>query len=333
MSPVLTPPSRRSLCLGLLAAGALGVAVGLPAVGLALDEPTPGNSLTLPESTAEQLPQLRCHVVVDENSVVVDGVQVVRLETVVDDHGESVRAVPDDEKRGTMIPALYDRLLEKYENEKLLADARQTLSVLTQRPELARTGELLISVDVDAPFSVVREVLYTAGQAQFGTFLFATHNPWHDATRTIESTLPRIGPPTAMDEDSETPLMLSIVVSDRGLGVMGADAVLYPDGPPDSDELVPTVPCVGGGVCTGIDDYDWVELSGILGRIKDDYPYDYGVIVVPESDVPWDIVVRVLDHARWAPHIDMDAEPGAWEAWCSARSELFPFSILAGGAS
>lgn len=307
----------------------------LPSLGLALDEPAGSDRLILPESTAEQVPLLRCHVVVDKDSVVVDGVPVVRLETVVDDQGESVGVVPEDLKRGVLITSLYDRLLEKYETERMLADTRQTLSVLTQHPELTRVGELLVSVDQDAPFSVVREVLYTAGQARFGTFLFVTHNPWEDTERTIESTLPRIGPPTALDDDSEPPLMLSILVSDRGLGLMGADAVLFPDGPLDSasDEPALTLPCPGGSACAGIDDYDWDELSRMLALVKDEYPDDMQVIVVPESGIPWDVVVRVLDHARWAPHLDMDAQPSAWEAWKEDRRELFPFSVLAGGAS
>lgn len=327
MVPSTDPrPLRFAAGLGLLV-------VALPGAGLAIAQGTA--LLNLPDSTAEQAPVLACHVVVQQDKLIVDGVPILSLSTELGEDGESMLVVPDDEKRGMMITALYDRLQEKSEIEKLGAEARETLAVLTQRSELARQGELLLSIDKDTPFAVVREVLYTAGQAQFGTFLFVTHNPWEDAERTIESTLPMIGPPSATDYDERPPLNLSLLVSDRGLSVMGADAVLFPEGAADTGDDGPplSVPCISGGACTGLDDYDWALLSEQLGKVKDEYPDDLQVIVVPESDIPYELIVRVLDHARWAPHLPMDAELGAWESWKSVRRELFPFSVLAGGAS
>jgi hypothetical protein len=323
----------RSPHLVRLGAALAMLTLGLPAAGLAIAQGAA--LLNLPESTAEDAPVLACHVVIQQDRVVVDGVQVLSLSTELGEDGESMLVVPDDEKRGMMITALYDRLREKYEHEQLGAEARETLAVLTQRRDVARQGELLLSIDKDTPFAVVREVLYTAGQAQFGTFLFVTHNPWEDAQRTIESTLPMIGPPSAMDYDERPPLNLSLLVSDRGLSVMGADAVLFPEGAADTgdDGPVLSVPCISGGACVGLDDYDWAALSEQLGKVKDEYPDDLQVIVVPESDIPYEVIVRVLDHARWAPYLPVDAEQGAWEYWKSVRRELFPFSILAGGAS
>lgn len=330
MSPASVRRARSAPRVGLFASAVLGLVVVAPGLGLALEQGT--ELLSLPESTAEVFPRLRCHLVVDRESVAVDGVRVLRLETAQDADGRPVLVVPDDDTRGMLITALYDRLLEKFEDEKLGASAREALAVLAQRPELVREGELLLSIDRDTPFSVVRQVLYTAGQAQFGTFLFVTHNPWQDELRTIESALPRIGPPRQIDPEEVPPLMLSVLVGDRGLGLMGADDVLNPDGAPETDEAGPTVPCVSGGPCVGVDDYDWAELSRQLALIKAEHPDDLRVIVVAEPEVPYEVVVRVLDHARWAPRIPMDAEQGAWESWRSVREELFPFSILAGGA-
>ncbi len=332
MSAAKSERSRRRprpvhLCAGLLALG-----LGVSGAGLAQDVAT---TLTLPESTAEVPPELRVHVVVDQDAIFVDGVQVLRLTRVQDDDGGQVLAVADDEKRGQLITRLYDRMLEKSENEKLFRDAQETLAVLTQRSDVVHQGELLVSIDQGVPFAVVREVLYTAGQARWGTFLLVTHNPWEDADRTIEISLPAIGPPGAFDDDERPPLNLTMLVTDRGLNVLGADAVLFPDGAVDTalDDPAPTVPCVSGGACTGIDDYDWAELSRLLGLVKDEYPDDLSVIVVPESDISYDVIVRVMDHARWAPQLPMDAEFGAWEYWKSVRRELFSQPILAGGAS
>ncbi len=289
--------------------------------------------LTLPDSTAEQALAYRTTITVRKDQISVDGTRVMALDEFVGEDGTSTLAIPDDEKRGMLVSRLYDRLLELAEAEKDLMDARKTLAMLAQRDDLFHQGELLVSVDGDVPFSVVREVLYTAGQAQYGTFLFVAHNPWEQALTTIESSLPAIGPPRT-DYDEQPPLNLSIVVSDQGLSVMGADAVLFPDGHSDSgeDADAPTLPCLGGAECTGIDDYDWAELGRLLGSIKDQYPDDLRVIVVPESQISFEVLVRVLDHARWAPHIPIDAERGAWEYWQSVRRELFPLSTLAGGA-
>ncbi len=310
----------------------LALALAVPGVGLAIDEGI--SSLVLPQSTAEQVPELAVHVVIDKHSVVVDGVQVLGLEQRTDDDGLTTMAIPEDELRGQMATRLYDRLVEKAETEKMLIDARRTLAVLAQKPELAERGEILLSIDKDTSFSTVRQVLYTAGQAQYHRFLFVTDNPWLDAQRVIESTLPRIGAPRYDDLDEEPPLMLSVAITDRGFDVMGADAVLHPEGELDSaDPDAPMIPCSGDAPCAGADSYDWTELTRVLGVIKDEYPDDTQVILVPEREVTHEVIVRALDHARWAPELPLDAEQGAWEYWKSVRRELFPESILAGGAS
>ncbi len=322
------PRIPRPLHLGV---GLLGLTLCVPAFGLAEDTV---DTLTLPETTAETPPELRCHLVVRQDAILVDGVQVVSLVQQQDEEGGTVLAVSDDERRGMMIPQLYDRLLDKMEQEKLYDDAYQTLSVLTQRRDQSPRGELLVSIDKDVPFSVVREVLYSAGQAQWSTFLLVGENPWEDAMRTVEIALPRIGPPPSYEPDEDPPLNLAILVNDEGLTIMGADAVLFPDGAPTAgtDAPAPTVPCASGGACTGVDDYAWAELSRLLGLVKDEHPDELWVIVLPESDVSYELVVRVLDHARWAPYLPMDAEQGAWEYWKSVRRELFPVPTLAGGA-
>jgi len=71
--------------------------------------------------------------------------------------------VADEYKRGTMISPLYDTLQEKADDAKALA---------ARNPNQPFKGRLLLQCDKDIPFSLLREVMYTAGQAQFGEFKF-----------------------------------------------------------------------------------------------------------------------------------------------------------------
>ncbi|MEL6350032.1 MAG: hypothetical protein AAFV53_43425, partial [Myxococcota bacterium] len=85
-----------------------------------------------------------------------------------DNPGVELPAVPDDEKRGQSITKLYDRLLEK-------AEAAKALSERSSRSDAEFKGRILLQVDRTMPFNVLREVMYTAGQAQFGEFKFVVY--------------------------------------------------------------------------------------------------------------------------------------------------------------
>ena len=122
------------------------------------------DDLQIPISTAEKSPKLAVNVVVSRKDIVVDGEFVIDLEQTVDDNGAQTIEVPDDEKRGQLIAKLYDLMLAKAETAKDLgAKAGEKFEF---------EGEVLLQVDKRMPFSVVREVMFTAGQAQFGKFRF-----------------------------------------------------------------------------------------------------------------------------------------------------------------
>jgi biopolymer transport protein ExbD len=139
----------------------------------------------------------------------------------------------------------------------------------------------------------------------------------------IDSTLPAIGPPQPVeDEPEKPPLNLSLALTDRGITVLGADAVLNPDGIEapelaEGEDRPPTLPCKSGGICTDVEDYDWMELAKILKEIKDEYPDDENMIVVPDSYTRYEIIVRAMDTGRE----DKDAD-----------RLLFPYVVIAGGA-
>lgn len=126
----------------------------------------PSDDLQIPLSSAEKPPKLAVNVIVSRKDIVVDGDWVVDLEQGVDEEtGEEEIAVPDDEKRGQLISKLYDALLEKAETAK-------DIGIRTDSAEFEFKGEILLQCDRRLPFSVIREVMFTAGQAQFGNFRF-----------------------------------------------------------------------------------------------------------------------------------------------------------------
>ncbi len=143
----------------------------------------------------------------------------------------------------------------------------------------------------------------------------------------IDSTLPAIGPPQPVEEEPDKPpLNLSLAVTDSGITVLGADAVLFPEGAPpvaEGEERPPTIPCKSGDECTGLDDYNWEELTRILGQIKDEYPDDENVILVPDHRTKYEVIVKTMDHSRE----DRDNKGPEGEPRL-----LFPFVVIAGGA-
>jgi biopolymer transport protein ExbD len=125
--------------------------------------------MQLPLSTSAVKPKLAVNVVVSKVGVIVDGVPLMALTKKADETGREWIAVPDEEKKGQMITRLYDRLLEKAEQAKRIAEA-------TASEEHAFKGEILMQCDKELPFSVIREVMYTAGQAQFSNFRFVVYS-------------------------------------------------------------------------------------------------------------------------------------------------------------
>jgi len=124
------------------------------------------DDLQIPLSSAEKTPKLAVNVVVSRKDVVVDGAWVLDLtEITSEETGEPELAVPLDEKRGQLVSKLYEVLLEKAETAK-------DLGARAGSDNYDFKGEILLQIDKRMPFSVVREIMFTAGQAQFGNFRF-----------------------------------------------------------------------------------------------------------------------------------------------------------------
>lgn len=134
----------------------------------------------------------------------------------------------------------------------------------------------------------------------------------------IDSTLPAIGPPVETTEKpDEPPLNLTVIVTDQGYTVAGATAVL----PPPTGEGGPTIPCVEAG-CPTPDSYDVKELTRLLGLVKDEFPDEENVIMVPESRIAYEVIVRTMDATR--EDVSNKGPEGK-------PRELFPYVVIAGG--
>jgi len=124
------------------------------------------DDLILPVSTSLTPPKLAVNVVISQRDILVDGEAVLQLEEVIDEvTGQPKVQIPESAKRGPKIVDLFDKLVSKAETSKGLGDRMGD-------EQFGFKGQVLLQCDKRLPFSVIREVMYTAGQAQFGEFRF-----------------------------------------------------------------------------------------------------------------------------------------------------------------
>ena len=71
--------------------------------------------------------------------------------------------------------------------------------------------------------------------------------------------------------------------------------------------------------CPSPDSYDIAALTKLLVTLKKDWPEEQNVILVPESEVPYEVLIMAMDASRQDP--DVSGEAGA----------LFPYVVIAGG--
>ena len=127
----------------------------------------PSAALTLPSSEAQKAPELAVNLVISRDQILVDGVPVLTLQERQEDDGTTLRVLPEDALRGQLIPKLYDVLDDKAAAAVALGD---------QIEQGDFSGRLLLQVDRSLHFGVLREVMYTAGQARFGEFEFVVYS-------------------------------------------------------------------------------------------------------------------------------------------------------------
>jgi len=137
----------------------------LKSVGSSEVEVRTSDFLKLPYSTNKAPPVLSVSVVVQQDSILLDGTQVA---TVMGSSNPNIAnvmtfAVPKEEKTGLAINKLFEALNDKRE---------KTEAIQSQVKGYKFDGKMVLQFDQNIPYSLMREVMYTAGKAEFFDFQF-----------------------------------------------------------------------------------------------------------------------------------------------------------------
>lgn len=150
----------------------------------------------------------------------------------------------------------------------------------------------------------------------------------------IDSTLPAIGPPQPRDPTEKEALNLSVLITNQGWDVKGSAGTLKGE-----DDDGPTIPCLTPN-CTYTakkdkgegpsEAYDVRALRDLLNKVKDEFAEEQNVILVPDSDVPYEVLVLTMDTTREDPDGATDDEVCKQQFKVEGRC-LFPLVVIAGG--
>lgn len=116
---------------------------------------TLSSDLKLVSSAAQLSPKDAVPVIVDKSGITVDGVQAMKF-----DKGE----IPADQVAGHIIAPLSEALRDQAEKQRKLSQLNTDVSF---------KGELILICDKDLSYKILRDVLMTAGDAEYGNFRFA----------------------------------------------------------------------------------------------------------------------------------------------------------------
>ena len=127
----------------------------------------------------------------------------------------------------------------------------------------------------------------------------------------IDTALP--SPPATTTVVPDDGLRLTVAISTEGYRVTGRDELLSGGS---------EVPCLTAG-CPEPGSYDTAGLTRLLGALKGRWPDEKYVVVVPASEVTYEVLVRTMDAARE----DREGSVGG------VRTVLFPSVVIAGAGS
>ncbi len=124
---------------------------------------SPSPDTRLPHSNTKLPPQKAVQIAISQRAIMVDNSKVAEV--------ESGRVKPvykkDNNPQSMFIVPLFEALRKKADQEKLIAKYNK------RRRELQFKGLVTVIADKRVPFRLLTEVLYTAGQAEFGQYKFA----------------------------------------------------------------------------------------------------------------------------------------------------------------
>ena len=127
----------------------------------------------------------------------------------------------------------------------------------------------------------------------------------------IDTAIP--SPAAATTGVPEDGLRLTVAITADGYRVTGRDELLAGG----SD-----ISCGNAG-CADADAYDRVALTRLLRTLKERWPDEQYVVIVPSSETTYEVLVGTMDAARE----DREGSLG------SARTTLFPAVVIAGAGS
>lgn len=238
----------------------------------------PGVDLAISDST--QPDELAVRVVVGDGRISVDGSPVLSL-------GAGQR-VAEADRKGALIRPLFDVLQRKADD----------LKAMSQQFGLDFDGLILIALARDVPYDTVMEVMYTAGQAQFGDLRFQVSGPTptgggEAAVYVIPCQMPRIHFDDKGVQDWEA--YVAIVRNEAGQTVVQQvtprpmlSRATGEDLPDPVDHVLPHLgpsPDLGG-------------IETLMARAKSTCSVCEQVIIQPQATDSWQTVVQLLDATR-----------------------------------
>lgn len=228
------------------------------------------DALALPSTTSPHAPSPGLLLVLEREQIVLDGVPVLALEE---------RAVAKEDLRGQLIDDLYDALLDRAEGAEDQVD-----------------GPLLVMADREHRWSLLLQVIYTAGQARFPPAMFVgrvedvqwpprTGPAWQQGEHPL-AVVPIHSSASGASRDGPKPPSVVILIDPSELVV----EVSYYDGTPAASSAVP---CRGS--CFGDGGLDLGALHEVLLPIKQAAPEVTQVGLYPSQETPLSTLIHLMD--------------------------------------
>ena len=138
----------------------------LKSIGSSEVEVRTSDQLKIPYSSNKAPPLLTVSVVVQRDAILVDGENVASVKSETNPNLPNTRNyyVDKGDKTGLSINRLFDELNDKKEVSKLLETKT--------KGQIKFDGKMVLQFDQNIPYSLIREVMFTAGKAEFFDFQF-----------------------------------------------------------------------------------------------------------------------------------------------------------------
>jgi len=112
--------------------------------------------ITFPKSVSDKKPIDVLTIVADKYNIIVDGKIVAK-------HNNGAVSSNEMDDTGFEIVPLYEALVKYSDRTKFIAEKNKTVK---------SEGKVILQMDKDLPFSLLRQIMYTAGQAEYNEFKF-----------------------------------------------------------------------------------------------------------------------------------------------------------------